>query len=153
MCAILALKFSTSGIVADFEMKTNSDDCGVFDDVALKVTFVDGQSENFLFQLKHSEKKKNVNDKQLAAENGDFSLLKYIQSIQKFKNTENVSFILYTNNSTSIKSNSKICLQNKTNTIREVVVRELQDLDPKKLLLINRKEISDKKEGTIVFSV
>jgi ankyrin repeat protein len=150
MCAILALKFSTSGIVADFEMKTNSDDCGVFDDVALKVTFVDGQSEIFLFQLKHSEKKKNVNDKQLAAENGDFSLLKYIQSIQKFKNTENVSFILYTNNSTSIKSNSKICLQNKINTIREVVVRELQDLDPKKLLLINRKEISDK-EGTIVF--
>jgi hypothetical protein len=45
MCALFALKFSTSDIVADFEMKTNSDDCGDFDDVALKVTFVDGQSQ------------------------------------------------------------------------------------------------------------
>jgi hypothetical protein len=151
MCALFALKFSTSDIVADFEMKTNSDDCGDFDDVALKVTFEDGQSQIFLLQLKHSESMKNVTDKMFAAENGDFSLQKYIRSISKFDNTENVSFILYTNKSTSIESNSKICLQIEGKTNEEVVVTELQQLDPKKLLLINRKGISDKKEGTKVF--
>jgi ankyrin repeat protein/energy-coupling factor transporter ATP-binding protein EcfA2 len=151
MCALLALKFSTSDIVADFEMKTNSDDFGDFDDVSLKVTFVDGQSQIFLLQLKHSEKMKNVTGSMLAKKKG-FSILKYKESIPKFKNTENVSFILYTNSPTSVKNNSKICLQNKDNTItEEVVVRELLDLDPQKHLLINRKEISDKKEEIKVF--
>jgi hypothetical protein len=149
MCALLALKFSTSDIVADFEMKTNSDDCGDFDDVVLKVTFVDGQSHTFLLQLKHSENTKIVTEKKLAAKNDNFSLLKYIESIPKFENSENVSFILYTNCSTSIKDNSVICLQNKDNRVEEVVARELQNLNPKQLLLINRNEISDK-EGTKV---
>jgi hypothetical protein len=53
--------------------------------------------------------------------------------------------------STSIESSSKIRLQNNDNTIEEVVVKELRDLDPKKLLLMNRKGISYKKEGTKVF--
>jgi hypothetical protein len=88
MCALFALKFSTSDIVADFEMKTNSDDCGDFDDVALKVTFVDGQSQMFLLQLKHSENMKKVTEKKFAAESGDFSLPKYIESIRKFENTQ-----------------------------------------------------------------
>jgi ankyrin repeat protein len=156
MCALFALKFSTSDIVADFEMKTNSDDCGDFDDVVLKVTFVDGQSEMFLLQLKHSENMKKVTEKKLAATNGDFSLPKYIKSIRNFENTKNVSFILYTNLSTSIESSSKFSLQienmkNKIEKKEEIVVKELQDLDSKKLLLINKKEISDKKEGTKVF--
>jgi ankyrin repeat protein len=151
MCALLALKFSTSDIVADFEMKTNSDDCGDFDDVVLKVTFVDGQSQTFQLQLKHSENTKNITDKNLEAKKGDYSLPKYIKNISKFENIENISFILYTNNSTSIKSNSKVCLQIEGKTNEEVVVTELQQLDPKKLLLINRKGISDKKEGTKVF--
>jgi ankyrin repeat protein len=150
MCALLALKFSTSDIVVDFEMKTNGDDCGDFDDVALKVTFVDGHSQIFLLQLKHSENMKNVTDKKLAAKNDNFSILKYIKSVRKFENIENISFILYTNNPTSIKNNSKICLQNEDNTNEQVVVRELQDLDSGKLLM-NRREISDKKEGTKVF--
>jgi hypothetical protein len=34
-----------------------------------------------------------------------------IKSILKFENTKNVSFILYMNSPTNIKSNSKICLQ------------------------------------------
>ncbi|KAH0816896.1 hypothetical protein GEV33_005895 [Tenebrio molitor] len=134
MCALLALKFSTSDIVADFEMKTNCDDCGDFNDVALKVTFDDGHSEIFLLQLKHSKNMKKVTEKNLAA---DFSLQKYIKSIRKFENTENVSFILYTNSPTSIKNSSKIRLQNKDNTIEEIVVKELRDLNPKKLLLMN----------------
>jgi ankyrin repeat protein len=150
MCALLALKFSTSDIVADFEMKTNSDDCGDFDDVVLKVTFVDGQSHTFLLQLKHSENTKIVTEKKLAAKNDNFSLLKYIESIPKFENSENVSFILYTNCSTSIKDNSVICIQNKDNRVEEVVARELQNLNPKQFLLMNRNEISDKKEGTKV---
>ncbi|XP_068913153.1 uncharacterized protein [Tenebrio molitor] len=147
MCGLLALKFSTSDIVADFEMKTNCGDCGDFNDVVLKVTFDDGHSEIFLLQLKHPKNMKIVTEKNLAAE---FSLQKYIKSILKYENTENVSFILYTNLSTSIKSSSKIRLQNKDNTIEEFVVKELRDLDPKKLLLMNRKEISYK-EGTKVF--
>jgi hypothetical protein len=134
MCVLFALKFSTSDIVADFEMKTNCDDCGDFNDVALKVTFDDGHSEIFLLQLKHCENMKRVTEKNLAT---DFSLQKYIKSIRKFENTENVSFILYTNLSTSIESSSKIRLQNKDNTIEEIVVKELRDLDPKKLLLMN----------------
>jgi hypothetical protein len=150
MCVLLALKFSTSGIVVDFEMKTNGDDCGDLDDVALKVTFVDGHSQIFLLQLKHSENMKNVTDKKLAGKNDNFSILKYIKSVRKFENIENISFILYTNNPTSIKNNSKICLQIEDNINEEVVVRELQDLDPGKLLM-NRREISDKKEGTKVF--
>ncbi|KAH0821331.1 hypothetical protein GEV33_001460 [Tenebrio molitor] len=148
MCVLFALKFSTSNIVAEFEMKTNCDDCGDFNDVALKVTFDDGHSEIFLLQLKHSKNMKKVTEINLAA---DFSLQKYIKSIRKFENTENVSFILYTNLSTSIESSSKIRLQNKDNTIEEIVVKELGDLDPKKLLLMNRKGISYKKEGTNVF--
>jgi hypothetical protein len=128
MCVLFALKFSTSDIVADFEMKTNCDDCGDFNDVALKVTFDDGHSEIFLLQLKHSKNMKKVTEKNLAA---DFSLQKYIKSIRKFENTENVSFILYTNLSTSIESSLKIRLQNKDNTIEEIVV------NPKKLLLMN----------------
>jgi hypothetical protein len=166
MCALLALKFSTSDIVTDFEMKTNGDDCGDFDDVALTVTFMDGESQTFLLQLKHSEIRRNVTDKKLAAENGDFSLLKYVKSIRKFKNTENINFILYTNSSTSIEDDLKICLQNKDNTNEKVVVKELQDLDDKKLLLWtkngktrrkknNIKEINHKpqsqKKGTNVF--
>jgi ankyrin repeat protein len=147
MCALLALKFSISPIVADFEMKTNSDDCGDFDDVALKVTFVDGQSQTFLLQLKHSKNMKHVTDKKLAAKNDNFSLLKNLKSIRKFENAENVSFILYTNSPTRIKNNSQISLKNDN----EVVVRELQDLDPKKLLLTSRKIISSKKEATKVF--
>jgi hypothetical protein len=147
MCVLFALKFSTSDIVADFEMKTNCDDCGDFNDVALKVTFDDGHSEIFLLQLKHSKNMKKVTEKNLAA---DFSLQKYIKSVRKFENTEHVSFILYTNLSTSIESSSKIRLQNKDNTIEEFVVKELRDLDPKKLLLMNRKQISYK-EGTKVF--
>jgi hypothetical protein len=150
MCALLALKFSTSDIVADFEMKTNSDDCGDFDDVVLKVTFVDGQSQMFLLQLKHSENMKDVTGNMLAKGKG-FGILKYKESIQEFENIENVSFILYTNKSTSIKNNEKIVLQNKDKTIEEVVVTKLQQLDPKELLLITRKGISDKKEGTKVF--
>ncbi|CAH1381357.1 unnamed protein product, partial [Tenebrio molitor] len=148
MCVLFALKFSTSDIVADFEMKTNCDDCGDFNDVALKVTFDDGHSEIFLLQLKYSRYMKIVTEKNLAA---DFSLQKYIKSVRKFETTENVSFILYTNLLTSIESSSKIRLQNKDNTIEEIVVKELRDLDPKKLLLMNRKEISDEKEGTKVF--
>ncbi|XP_068913163.1 ankyrin-3-like [Tenebrio molitor] len=148
MCVLFALKFSTSDIVADFEMKTNCDDCGEFNDVALKVTFDDGHSEIFLLQLKHSKNMKKVTEKNLAA---DFSLQKYIKSIREFENTENVSFILYTNSPTSIKNSSKIRIQNKDNTIEEIVVKELRDLDPKKLLLMNRKKISDEKEGTKVF--
>jgi hypothetical protein len=148
MCVLFALKFSTSDIVADFEMKTNCDDCGDFNDVALKVTFDDGHSEIFLLQLKHSKNMKKVTEKNLAA---DFSLQKYIKSIREFENTENVSFILYTNSPTSIKNSSKIRIQNKDNTIEEIVVKELRDLDPKKLLLMNRKKISDEKEGTKVF--
>jgi hypothetical protein len=93
---------------------------------------------------------KNVTDKKLVAKNDNFSILKYIKSVRKFENIENISFILYTNNPTSIKNNSKICLQNEDNTNEEIVVRELQDLDPGKLLM-NRREISDKKEGTNVF--
>jgi hypothetical protein len=148
MCVLFALKFSTSDIVADFEMKTNCDNCGYFNDVALKVTFDDGHSEIFLLQLKHSENMKKVTEENLAA---DFSLQKYIKSIRKFENTENINFILYTNLSTSIESSSKIRLQNKDNTIEEIVVNELQNLDPKKLLLMNRLGISYKKEGTKVF--
>jgi ankyrin repeat protein len=149
MCALFALKFSTSDIVADFEMKTNNDDCGDFDDVALKVTFVDGESQMFLLQLKHSKNITDVTTEKLAAKNGDFSLLKYIKSIRTFGNAENVSFILYTNAPTSVKNNSKICLQNKDNIIEEVVVKELRGLDPKKLLM-NRNKIRSKKEGTKV---
>jgi hypothetical protein len=140
MCALFALKFSTSDIVADFEMKTNSDDCGDFDDVVLKVTFVDGQSQTFLLQLKHSENMKNVTEKMFAAENGAFSLQKYMRSISKFENTENVSFILYTNNSTSIESKSTIYIKNEDKTNDKVVVTELQNLDSEKLLLENRKK-------------
>jgi ankyrin repeat protein len=155
MCALFALKFSTSDIVADFEMKTNSDDCGVFDDVALKVTFEDGQSQIFLLQLKHSEKMKNVTDKMIAAENGAFSLQKYMRSISKFENTENVSFILYTNNSTSIESKSTIYIKNEDKTNDKVVVTELQNLDSEKLLLENRKknnlEPQNQEKGTNVF--
>jgi ankyrin repeat protein len=152
MCAIFALKFSTSDIVADFVMKTNCKLCGDFDDVALKVSFMDGQSQMFLLQLKHSESKmKIVTNNKLAAECGDFSVLKYINSIRKFKDTENASFILYTNSSTCIKNDSEICLQNKDKKNEEVVVKELKDLDPEKLLLWNRKGISDHKESTKVF--
>jgi ankyrin repeat protein len=140
MCALLALKFSTSNIVADFEMKTNSDDCGDFDDVALKVTFVDGHSQIFLLQLKHSENMKKVTEKKLTADSGDFSLLKYINSIRKFENTENVSFILYTNSPTSIKNKSTIDLKNENSTDDEVVVTELQDLDSEKRLLWSQNE-------------
>jgi ankyrin repeat protein len=150
MCTLLALKFSTSDIVADFEMKANCKDYGDLDDVALEVTFMDGQSHTFLFQLKHSENPKKITDTKLAAGRGDFSLLKYIKSIRTFENAENVSFILYTNYSTSIKSNSKFCLQNKGNTNAEVHVRELPQLDSKKLLLMSRQRINDK-EGTEVF--
>jgi hypothetical protein len=158
MCALFALKFSTSDIVADFEMKTNSDDCGDFDDVALKVTFVDGQSQIFLLQLKHSENMKNVTDKKFAAENGDFSLQKYMRSISKFENNENVSFILYTNKSTSIESKSTIYIKNEDKTNDKVVVTELQDLDSEKLLLWSKNENTKKKsrnkkrlKGTNVF--
>jgi ankyrin repeat protein/anti-anti-sigma regulatory factor len=146
MCALFALKFSTSAIVADFEMKTNSDDCGDFDDVALKVTFVNGQSQIFLLQLKHSENMKNVTDKMFAAENGDFSLQKYIRSISKFENIENVSFILYTNKSTSIESKSTIYIKNEDKTHNKVVVTELQDLDSEKILLWSKNE-NPKKEN------
>ncbi|XP_068913168.1 uncharacterized protein [Tenebrio molitor] len=158
MCALFALKFSTSDIVADFEMKTNSDDCGDFDDVALKVTFMDGQSQIFLLQLKHSENMKNVNDEMFAAENGDFSLQQYMRSISKFENTENVSFILYTNKSTSIGSKSTIDIKNEDKTYDKVVVTELQDLDSEKLLLWSKNENTKKKnrkkerlKGTNVF--
>jgi ankyrin repeat protein len=155
MCALFALKFSTSDIVADFEMKTNSDDCGDFDDVALKVTFEDGQSQIFLLQLKHSENMKNVTDKMFAAEKGAFSLQKYMRSISKFENTQNVSFILYTNNSTSIESKSTIYIKNEDKTNDKVVVTELQNLDSEKLLLENRKknnlEPQNQKKGTNVF--
>jgi ankyrin repeat protein len=145
MCALFALKLSTSDIVVDFEMITNSDDCGDFDDVALKVTFVDRQSQIFLLQLKHSENMKNVTDKMFAAENGDFSLQKYMRSISKFENTENVSFILYTNKSTSIESKSTIDIKNEDKTDDKVVVTELQDLDAEKLLLWSKNENPKKK--------
>jgi ankyrin repeat protein len=173
MCALFALKFSTSDIVADFEMKTNDHNYGCFDDVVLTVTFVDGQSQMFLLQLKHSEKKKTVNASKLAADNNDFSLSKYIESIPKIKITKNTSFILYTNSKTSIKSDIEIILQienmtnegtknkdnknkskkneNKKIEGKKVVVRELPELDLEKLLLTNRDEISNKTEGTKVF--
>jgi ribonuclease HI len=175
MCALFALKFSTSDIVADFEMKTNDHNYGCFDDVVLTVTFVDGQSQMFLLQLKHSEKKKTVNASKLAADNNDFSLSKYIESIPKIKITKNTSFILYTNSKTSIKSDIEIILQienmtnegtknkdnknkskkneNKKIEGKKVVVRELPELDLEKLLLTNRDEISNKTEGTKVFPV
>jgi hypothetical protein len=75
MCVLFALKFSTSNIVADFEMKTNCDDCGDFNDVALKVTFDDGHSEIFLLQLKHSQNMKKITEKKNLA--ADFSLLTF----------------------------------------------------------------------------
>jgi ankyrin repeat protein len=139
-------------------MKTNSDDCGDFDDVVLKVTFVDGQSQTFLLQLKHSENMKNVTEKMFAAENGAFSLQKYMRSISKFENTENVSFILYTNNSTSIESKSTIDIKKKDKTDDKIVVTELQDLDAEKFLLWSKNENTKKKcrnkkrlKGTNVF--
>jgi hypothetical protein len=142
MCALLALKFSTSSIVTDFKMKTNSVDCGDFDDVALEVTFEDGQSQIFLLQLKHVDTIKNFPCKML---------LKYIKSIRQFKDIENINFILYTNNSTSINSKPTIYVENECNTNEEVVVRELQNLDPKKLLLMNSTKMSNVKNGTNVF--
>jgi hypothetical protein len=75
-----------------------------------------------------------------AAENGDFSLQKYMRSISKFENTENVSFILYTNRSTSIESKSTIYIKNEDKTNDKVVVAELQHLDSEKLLLWSKNE-------------
>jgi hypothetical protein len=147
MCALFALKFIINDdIVADFEMKTNSDDCEDFDDVALKVTFVDGHSQIFLLQLKHSENMKKVTETNLKTKNGDFSLLKYVKSIRKFENTENISFILYTNLSTSIKSKSTIHIKNEDNTNDKVDVTELKDLDSEKLLLCSKNENPKKKK-------
>jgi ankyrin repeat protein len=150
MCALLALEFSTSDIVEDFKMKTNSENCGNFDDVVLKVTFKEGQSQMFFLQLKHCESMKPITDKKLAAKSGDFSLLQYIESISKLEITENVSYILYTNSPTSIENDSEICLQienwknedkkNEDEKNEKVVVRKLQNLNPKKLLLWSKKE-------------
>jgi hypothetical protein len=132
MCALLALKFSTSDIVVDFEMKTNGDDCGDFDDVSLKVTFVDGHSQIFVLQLKHSENMKNVTDKKLAAKNDNFSILKYIKSVRKFENIENISFILYTNDPTSIKNNvwitSRENLEQTLSRSRDIFPIKIEDL-------------------------
>ncbi|KAH0817132.1 hypothetical protein GEV33_005659 [Tenebrio molitor] len=112
-------------------MKTNSDDCEDFDDVALKVTFVDGHSQIFLLQLKHSENMKKVTETNLKTKNGDFSLL---------------NFILYTNLSTSIKSKSTIHIKNEDNTNDKVDVTELKDLDSEKLLLCSKNENPKKKK-------
>jgi hypothetical protein len=156
MCALFALKFSTSNTVADFEMKTNSDDCGDFDGMVLKVTFMDGQSHTFLFQLKHCENtKKCVTATMLQTREDKFNILKYANCITQFKDSNKGSFILYTNWPTSVENGSVISLGSigkKEKKLpkyinEEVVVRELREppnLDPKKLLLIDTQTMGTK---------
>jgi ankyrin repeat protein len=156
MCALLALKFSTSDIVADFEMKTNDDNSGCFDDVVLQVTFMDGQSHTFLFQLKHCENtKKCVTATMLQTREDKFNILKYANCITQFEDSKKGSFILYTNWPTSVENGSVISLGSigkKEKKLpkyinEEVVVRELREppnLDPKKLLLIDTQTMGTK---------
>ncbi|RZC42084.1 Ankyrin repeat domain containing protein, partial [Asbolus verrucosus] len=107
-CAYYALKFSTSDDVTDFEMSADNEFFGDFDDVGLRVKFVDGSVKVFLLQLKHSEKKKNVTLSALTSESGDFSLFKYLKSYNNVESLQNFKFILYTNRCANFKNNTKV---------------------------------------------
>jgi ankyrin repeat protein len=120
MCALYAVQLSTSDRVVDFEMTTNRDIYADFDDIELKVTYDDGKPHTFLLQLKHSENRRNITDNILTAEKGDFSLSKYLDSFQKLQNKENVSCVLLTNNTTSLRDGSTFFFDNREIRVKQV---------------------------------
>src|SRR5699024_1962417 len=106
MCGYYAVRFATSEYVEDFEMTTNDEVYGDFDDIALKVKYVDGTCRTYLLQLKHTENKKGLSEKILSAEKKDFSLMKYLKTFQNLSDCTNVSCVLFTNRTAYFKEGS-----------------------------------------------
>ena len=112
MCGFYAVRFATNSNVSDFEMTTNDEVYGDFDDIALKVKYTDGSTHTYLLQLKHTENKKSLTEKILTTENKDFSLMKYLKTFQNLADTDNVSCILFTNRTAHFKELSRFAFNN-----------------------------------------
>ncbi|KAJ3653049.1 hypothetical protein Zmor_018967 [Zophobas morio] len=115
MCAFYALKLIANDEVEDFEMTTNQQGFGTFDDIVLKVTFKDKKERTFLFQLKHKEAAKRLRKVDLRKGKHDFDVGKYCTSInENIETSEDIICVLYTNcpldlkNSTEIETNINI---------------------------------------------
>jgi ankyrin repeat protein len=136
MCAFYGLRFATSDHVVDFEMTTNHQIYGDFDDICLRVKFVHGGEHTYLLQLKHTENKKRLTGNVLAAEKGDFSLLKYLKSFQNLARSD-LTYILFTNRTASFEEETRLSLKDV-----EIVAKQHEEIVSEDLLNTNHAQES-----------
>ncbi|XP_044260923.1 uncharacterized protein LOC123008925 [Tribolium madens] len=108
LCIYYALKFALSSEISDFELWTNNEFFGDFDDVALRVRFKDGVVKVYLLQSKHTEKPKTITLDSMTSENGDFAFHKYKKSYEKTLHLSNFVYILFTNRTSKFKDKTKV---------------------------------------------
>jgi ankyrin repeat protein len=119
LCAFYSIKFCTNVQVLDFELFTNNEFFGDFDDVTLRVKYTDGSVKVFLLQLKHSEKAKTLALNSLTAPSGDFTFFKYQKSYDNILSLKNFYFILYTNKTANFKDKTQLTLGDRRIVIRQ----------------------------------
>ncbi|XP_039439248.1 uncharacterized protein LOC120420322 [Culex pipiens pallens] len=92
--------------ITSFNLATNVDDAGAFDDIVMRYT-VNGTDKCIYLQAKHKDcNETNFKDMIDGSEKGDFSLLKYFKGYLELKvrNVADSEFIIFTN----IEINCKI---------------------------------------------
>jgi ankyrin repeat protein len=119
LCAFYCLKLSTTADVVEFDLLTNSEFFGDFDDITLRVKYIDGSVKVFLLQLKHSEKAKTLALNSLTAPSGDFTFFKYQKSYDNILSLKNFHFILYTNKTANFKDKTQLTLGDRRIAIRQ----------------------------------
>ncbi|KAJ3644212.1 hypothetical protein Zmor_026882 [Zophobas morio] len=107
--ANVALQLVSDSKINDFRISSNDKNFGDFDDLVIEIK-TDGEIKTKALQLKHSNEKRQLIIKQLTAEKGDFSLIKYFKSAQEVQG-EVQEFILFTTNTFTTSEEKKIKLE------------------------------------------
>ncbi|XP_063923206.1 uncharacterized protein LOC135137470 isoform X2 [Zophobas morio] len=96
--ASLALNLIQNEDVENFQIASNDDNFGKFDDVIIETKLMNQDVMKYAVQLKHSEKKSTLIPKRLTDSKGDFSIKKYLDSFrEKEQNFGDYKLILWTN--------------------------------------------------------
>ena len=157
MCAFYALKLITCDRVEDFEMTTNNQKCGLFDDIEVKITFKNQKTLTYLFQLKHKEaaKRFRYNDLNTGNPKADFNVEKYFNSMSSdVEITEDVVCILYTNSTyftEGVELSEQINLKTCDNLENEDLLLNTGEREKSTVFQVTR-EVADKKQTFYLFT-
>ncbi|XP_063923896.1 uncharacterized protein LOC135138012 [Zophobas morio] len=119
MVANLILRLMNNNNIKDFNVWSNDQDFGQFDDVIVEIETKDNDKEKYALQLKHiSKETKKLSIKGLQEEKGNFGMRKYFQSFIKSRKTlSNYKLILLTTLDFNVDENQEIQLKTQKDEI------------------------------------